>query len=122
MGYRLITRILGGVNMNFKLNDYHRDISDEELLADVKRVSQKLSKNTLTQKEYKTAGGKYGTNTFQRHFGSWNSVLELCGLNVNKHQLAASQSNHIHNKNEVELQTIQTIICHDVHKFLHLIK
>ncbi|MBD5114004.1 MAG: hypothetical protein HDT46_02190 [Ruminococcaceae bacterium] len=54
--------------MNFKLNDCHRDISNEELLADVKRVTQKLSKNTPIQKEYKAAGEKYGTNTFQRHF------------------------------------------------------
>lgn len=95
--------------MDFKLNDYHRDISDEELLADVKRISQKLSKNTLTQKEYKAAGGKYGTNTFQRHFGSWNSVLELCGLNVNKHQIAASQSNHIHNKKVNDKELLENI-------------
>ena len=50
--------------MNFKLNDCHRDISNEELLADVKRVLQKLSKNTPIQKDYKAAGEKYGTNTF----------------------------------------------------------
>ena len=39
--------------MEFKLNDYHRNIPDELLLEDVRNVSQKIGKNTLTQVEYK---------------------------------------------------------------------
>ena len=109
MGYSLITRILGGVNMDFKLNDYHRDILDEELLADVKRVSQKLSKNTLTQREYKNAGGKFSPATFRNHFGSWSSVLKLCGLIVNNYQLAASHGNHTHNKKVNDKELLENI-------------
>ena len=39
--------------MKFELNDYHRNVSDEELLRDVKDTAQKLGKVTLTTDEYK---------------------------------------------------------------------
>jgi hypothetical protein len=80
--------------MDFTLNDYHRDISDEELLDDVKRIANKQSKGSISQKEYKMGGGKFGLNTYRRHFGSWNLVLELCGLEANVYQLAAAKSGH----------------------------
>lgn len=66
--------------MNFVLNEYHRDISDEELLKDIRRVAVKTGKSTLTRDEYKNNGGKYGINTFLRHFGGWVEALKLCGL------------------------------------------
>lgn len=50
--------------MDFNLNEYHRNISDELLLEDVKDISKKIGRNTLTQNEYKKAGGKFGKNTF----------------------------------------------------------
>lgn len=66
--------------MNFVLNEYHRDIPDEELLKDIRRVATKTGKDTLTRDEYKNNGGKYGINTFLRHFGGWTEALKLCGL------------------------------------------
>lgn len=79
--------------MKFELDDYHRNISDEELLQDVIRVSKIYEKDTLTKKEYQ-AHGKYGGNTFDRHFGGWNNTLELCGLRVNDSQRHAAQGAH----------------------------
>ena len=38
--------------MKFELNEYHRNVPDEELIADVKRVAAKLGKDTLTSDEY----------------------------------------------------------------------
>ena len=35
--------------MDYVLNEYHRDISNQDLLDDIKRVAAKLNKSTLTQ-------------------------------------------------------------------------
>ena len=81
--------------MEFKLNEYHRNIPDEELLADIKKVAKSLGKNPLTQRDYKTQG-KYGTNTIRRRFGSWNKAIELCGMQANIYQLSAALGSHEH--------------------------
>ena len=79
--------------MKFELNEHHRNIPDDDLLDDVKRVASIIGKKTLTRDEY-SQYGKYGANTFLRRFGSWNAVLELCGLDVNVFQRAAAQAGH----------------------------
>ena len=50
--------------MEFILNDYHRNLSEEELLSDLKRVASMLNKNTLSREEYQQHG-KYGSTTYQ---------------------------------------------------------
>lgn len=70
--------------MKFELNEYHRNVPDEELIADVKRVAAKLGKDTLTGKEY-SLHGKYHHSTFHTRFGSWKRVLELCALELRGH-------------------------------------
>lgn len=79
--------------MEFKLNEQHRNIPDEELLDDVKRVAKIYGKNTLTRDEYKKYG-KYGLNTFRRRFGSWNSMLKMIGLTTSERQEAAALAGH----------------------------
>ncbi|MCM1424370.1 MAG: HNH endonuclease [bacterium] len=81
--------------MEFKLNEYHRNVPNKELLADIKRVAKFLDKNPLTQRDYKKQG-KYGTNTIRRRFGSWNKALELCGMQANVYQLSAALGGHEH--------------------------
>ena len=83
--------------MEFRLNDYHHNISDEELLDDVKIVFSKLGKQTMSQDEYKQFG-KFGLNTFRRRFGSWNNTLKLCGISLNINQISASKASHHHLK------------------------
>ncbi len=70
--------------MHFELNEYHRNISNEDLIADVKNVAKKINKNSLTRAEY-SAHGKYHSSTIERRFGSWLNVLELCDFNTNGH-------------------------------------
>lgn len=69
--------------MKFELNDYHRNVSNEELLVDVRETAQNLGKYTLTADEY-TANGKYSHSTIIRRFGSWNKALEKAGLCIAK--------------------------------------
>lgn len=81
--------------MEFILNEYHCNISDSDLLNDLKSVAKHLNKSSLSQKEY-ALHGKYGANTFRRHFGSWNVALTMCGLEPNVYQRAASQSKSLY--------------------------
>lgn len=65
--------------MKFKLNIYHRNTTDDELLEDLKQVSVKLGIDKITAEKYHQYG-KYSKNTFLRHFGGWNKALEKAGL------------------------------------------
>ena len=72
--------------MEFVLNEYHRNTSDEELIADVKRVASLLKKESLSCKDY-TEHGRYSYNTVKNRFGSWNEVLRRAGLSVENGRL-----------------------------------
>ena len=67
--------------MEFKLNEYHRDISDEELLDDLRRVAELLKTDSFSRSEYQKYG-KYGSSTITRRFGSWNNAIKKVGLKV----------------------------------------
>lgn len=76
--------------MEFILNDYHRNVSDEELLKDILRVATSLGKTTITAKEYINNGGKYHWSTINKRFGGWLNALSLCGLSPNERQKNSS--------------------------------
>jgi hypothetical protein len=69
----------------FQIRLRKRNIPDEELLADLKRVASELSKKTLTTFEY-TAKGSFGINTFLRRFNQWNLALKRAGLDAPNRQ------------------------------------
>ena len=79
--------------MRFELKDYHRNVSNEELINDVLRVKRIYGKDTLTKAEYKEHG-KYSTDTVSSRFGGWSNVLCVCGLRVTKLQAAAAKAAH----------------------------
>ena len=79
--------------MEFELNAYHRNITEKELLDDLRRVANIYQKNSLTRDEYKKYG-IFGINTFTRRFGGWNSALERCGLTVSTKQRDAAKANY----------------------------
>ena len=70
--------------MKFELNEYHRNITDEELLSDVRFVAEKLGKDTLFSNEY-TENGRFHSTTLYNRFGSWERVLLLAGLETKGH-------------------------------------
>ncbi len=65
--------------MKFELEEYHRNISDEELIADLKRVAAQLRKKSVTQAEYNKYG-KFHGSTLRRKMGSWFDVLAKAEL------------------------------------------
>ncbi len=75
--------------MEFKLNEYHRNVSDEELLEDIIIIAKKLKKESLTIDEYKKNGGKYNHTTITRRFGSWIVALQKSNLVPYRNQIKA---------------------------------
>jgi hypothetical protein len=72
--------------MKYQLKDFHRNISDTELLDDLKRVADNLRTDKLSSREYNDNGGKYTAGTIGARFGSWNRAIEQAGLkNMLKH-------------------------------------
>ena len=68
--------------MKFELREYHRGVTKDELIADIKRVALKLNRGSVTEKEY-GENGKYAFVTCIRKFGSWNNTLKKAGLDIN---------------------------------------
>jgi hypothetical protein len=63
----------------FRIRLRQRNIPENELLEDFKRVAVEGAISTVTAVEY-TAKGQYGVNTFLRRFKTWNNALERAGL------------------------------------------
>src|SRR5713101_711129 len=71
--------------MKFELEEYHRDITDEELIADIQRVAIELKQNFLTISQYEEFG-KFDPSTPKRRFSSWSKALIAAGLTKSKKQ------------------------------------
>jgi 5-methylcytosine-specific restriction endonuclease McrA len=65
-------------SLRFELEEFHRNISDDELVADLVRVSRELGK-AATFRDY-NAVGKFSSSTIASRFGSWLAALERAGL------------------------------------------
>lgn len=65
--------------MEFKLNEYHRNVPDRELLNDILRVAKLLNQKSLTSEEY-SKYGKYNVTTICRRFSKWLIAVKLVGL------------------------------------------
>jgi hypothetical protein len=65
--------------VKFELEEYHRGVTDEELIAELKRIALKLNKAAVARTD-NDKHGKYGTTTYIRRFGSWFNALEKAGL------------------------------------------
>ena len=54
-------------------------VSDQDILDDLKRVSNELGLEKVTQRLY-GENGQYDVTTATRKFGSWNKALDMAGL------------------------------------------
>ena len=67
---------------NFKLLRVSgQSVSDDELLADLKHVTETLNASTVSMPKYNEFG-KYNYTTIARRFGTWNKALINAGLPV----------------------------------------
>ncbi len=69
----------------FQVRLRKRNVDEDELLADLKRCAQELSKDTLTTLEYGQKG-RFGVTTILRRFKQWNLALERAGLSAPNRQ------------------------------------
>jgi hypothetical protein len=65
--------------MPFELSHDRRNITDQDLLSDLRRVAEEQSERSVKQRTYKRFG-KYGVTTVIRRFRSWNGAIEAAGL------------------------------------------
>lgn len=65
--------------MNYELEPYNRDTSDEELFADLRRVAGEIGRNRVTIDEYNDKG-RFHATTLTRRFGSWFVATDKAGL------------------------------------------
>lgn len=65
--------------MKFELEEFHRDISEDEMIADLKLVAENIRKNSVTMEEYNELG-KYHPSTLTRKMGSWFEILKKANL------------------------------------------
>jgi len=77
------------MDITIKLNE--RNIDENNLISDLQKIANENNFATLSTKEYKENGGKYGVNTFRRRFGSWNNALTKAGLSLSTNNLKYSQ-------------------------------
>ncbi len=76
--------------MQYVLNKYHRNETNESLIDNLKEVAKSLQKDTITMNEY-NAYGKYHSSTLIRRFGSWFKCLELADLLPSRSKLNISE-------------------------------
>ena len=69
-------------DMKFELKLRKRNISKEELVADLQKIAKEVGQDTITAVTY-TERGAFGVNTMLRRFGSWNEALNQSGLALN---------------------------------------
>lgn len=74
------------IAMKFELKKYSRsdrkdyqNITDDELINDLRQVANKLQKDSITGREYNQEG-KFDYHIFDRRFGGWLNALEKAGL------------------------------------------
>lgn len=72
--------------MKYKLEEFHRNIADKELLDDMNRVAMKLDRSTVTTRQY-AEHGKFSFQTIMLRFGSWRKALEKTGLKGTRQQM-----------------------------------
>jgi Homing endonuclease associated repeat/HNH endonuclease len=82
--------------VTFELEKNKRGITDEELLADLRRCASKIGRETITAAEYEFIGQVH-PSTFQRRFGSWVKAIELSGLKPSRSKIGISDDDLMQN-------------------------
>lgn len=65
--------------MKFELNEWKKQLTDEEILADIQETAKTLGKDYISISTYRSHG-KYSQTAIQAHFGTWKNALLQAGL------------------------------------------
>lgn len=65
--------------MKFELNSLPRNCSDEDVLAEIRRVDELVGKDKLTQTEY-NKHAKISSDGVKKRFGNWEKALIAAGI------------------------------------------
>lgn len=80
--------------MKFELNEWKKQLTDEEIIADIQETATKLGKDYISISTYKSQG-KYSQTAIRAHFGTWKKALTLAGLrserNSAEHKLISDE-------------------------------
>lgn len=71
--------------MSFEFEDTKPNITNEQLLADPRRVASSLGTSVLTQRAYLSAG-QYSTAVIKKRFGKWKAAVATAGLEAGSEQ------------------------------------
>lgn len=69
--------------IQFKLTPNHIDVSDKQLLDDLKAICKKFGVQTITMRDYDKFG-KFHSGTISKRFGGWNNAIEKANLKIKK--------------------------------------
>ena len=84
--------------MKFELNEYHGQLTDEEIIQDIIETAQRLCTDYMSITTYKKEG-KYSQTAVQGHFGTWKNALEIAGLRIER---TKQEIKHISNEQYFE--------------------
>jgi len=86
--------------MKFELEEYHRGVTDEDLIVDLKCIANEMGKKSVSFRGYNERG-KYNSSTLVRRFGSWPEALKRAGLQVDRNPVRISEEELFHNIEEI---------------------
>lgn len=69
--------------MKFELNDYKQELTDDEILLDIKNTAERLGRDYISISCYRK-NGRYSQTAIQHHFGTWKNALSLAGLRTGR--------------------------------------
>ncbi len=65
--------------MRYELEVHHRNVPNDELIAELRRVAEMLDRSSVTIDQF-NEHGKFHSSTLSRRFGSWFKALDAAGL------------------------------------------
>lgn len=74
--------VLEKCGLKTKGHGFKFSYSDDYVVNDLQRVAKLLGKETLTREEYETHS-EFSRGALEKHYGSWNAVLKLAGMELN---------------------------------------
>ena len=72
--------------MKCELNEFHRNINENELIEDLRHVAEFLNQDTVTIDDY-NQHGRFHATTLTRRFGSWFNCLSQAGLKPSRSKI-----------------------------------